>query len=54
MVGPIENIAATSKMIVYLVSIAGSIILGLIIMLTIKERRKELGILLAIGEKRGN
>ncbi|MFY0521220.1 ABC transporter permease [Lysinibacillus sp. UGB7] len=52
MVGPIENIAATSKMIVYLVSIAGSIILGLIIMLTIKERRKELGILLAIGEKK--
>jgi len=39
-------------MIVYLVSIAGSIILGLIIMLTIKERRKELGILLAIGEKK--
>ncbi|WP_155590829.1 ABC transporter permease [Lysinibacillus cavernae] len=52
MVGPIENIAATSKMIVYLVSIAGSIILGLIITLTIKERRKELGILLAIGEKK--
>ncbi|MFJ6268012.1 ABC transporter permease [Lysinibacillus xylanilyticus] len=52
MVGPIENIAATSKMIVYLVSVAGSIILGLIIMLTIKERRKELGILLAIGEKK--
>ncbi|MBK3497267.1 ABC transporter permease, partial [Viridibacillus sp. YIM B01967] len=53
MVGPIENIAATSKWIVYLVSITGSIILGLIIMLTIKERRKELGILLAIGEKKG-
>ncbi|EON74309.1 ABC transporter permease [Lysinibacillus sphaericus] len=52
MVGPIENIASTSKWIVYLVSISGSIILGLIIMLTIKERRKELGILLAIGEKK--
>jgi len=37
---------------VYLVSITGSIILALIIMLTIKERRKELGILLAIGEKK--
>ncbi|AOH54595.1 permease [Peribacillus muralis] len=53
MVGPIENMAATSKWIIYLVSITGSIILGLIIMLTIKERRKELGILLSIGEKKG-
>lgn len=53
MVGPIENVASTSKWIIYLVSVAGSIILGLIIMLTIKERRKELGILLAIGEKKG-
>ncbi len=53
MVGPIENMATTSKWIVYMVSITGSIILGLIIMLTIKERRKELGILLAIGEKKG-
>ncbi|SCW65771.1 putative ABC transport system permease protein [Paenibacillus tianmuensis] len=53
MVGPIENVASTSKWIIYLVSFTGSIILGLIIMLTIKERRKELGILLAIGEKKG-
>ncbi len=53
MIGPIENMASTSKWIIYLVSITGSIILGLIIMLTIKERRKELGILLAIGEKKG-
>lgn len=52
MVGPIENMALTSKWIIYLVSITGSIILGLIIMLTIKERRKELGILLSIGEKK--
>lgn len=53
MIGPIENMASTSKWIIYLVSITGSIILGLIIMLTIKERRKELGILLSIGEKKG-
>ncbi|MGE7838439.1 ABC transporter permease [Viridibacillus arvi] len=53
MIGPIENMATTSKWIVYMVSITGTIILGLIIMLTIKERRKELGILLAIGEKKG-
>ncbi|MBW3496398.1 ABC transporter permease [Bacillus sp. FDAARGOS_1420] len=52
MIGPIENIASTSQMIIYMVSIAGAIILGLIIMLSIKARRKEMGILLSIGEKK--
>ncbi|PGU09819.1 permease [Bacillus cereus] len=52
MIGPIENISSTSQMIIYIVSIAGSIILGLIIMLSIKGRRKEMGILLSIGEKK--
>ena len=35
-----------------MVSIAGATILGLIITLSIKERRKEIGILLSIGEKK--
>lgn len=52
MIGPIENISSTSQMIIYTVSIAGAIILGLIIMLSIKGRRKEMGILLSIGEKK--
>ncbi|KAA0757866.1 ABC transporter permease [Bacillus sp. BF2-3] len=52
MIGPIENIASTSQMIIYMVSSAGAIILGLIIMLSIKARRKEMGILLSIGEKK--
>ncbi|PEM26758.1 ABC transporter permease [Bacillus wiedmannii] len=52
MIGPIENIASFSKTIVIMVSIAGATILGLIIMLSIKERRKEMGILLSIGEKK--
>ncbi|OUC02616.1 permease [Bacillus thuringiensis serovar medellin] len=52
MIGPIKNIASTSQMIIYVVSIAGAIILGLIIMLSIKGRRKEMGILLSIGEKK--
>ncbi|MFD6509897.1 ABC transporter permease [Bacillus sp. NPDC060175] len=52
MIGPIENISSTSQMIIYIVSIAGAIILGLIIMLSIKTRRKEMGILLSIGEKK--
>ncbi|MFK4425275.1 ABC transporter permease [Bacillus sp. RC51] len=52
MIGPIENISSTSQMIIYIVSITGAIILGLIIMLSIKARRKEMGILLSIGEKK--
>ncbi|HDR8244859.1 TPA: ABC transporter permease [Bacillus cereus] len=52
MIGPIENIASFLKTIVIMVSIAGATILGLIIMLSIKERRKEMGILLSIGEKK--
>jgi putative ABC transport system permease protein len=52
MVGPIENVASFSNNIVYLVSLAGAIILGLIVMLSIRERKYEMGVLLAIGEKR--
>ncbi|MFT0561343.1 ABC transporter permease [Bacillus cereus] len=52
MSAPIENIASISKIVIYVVSIAGAVILGLIITLSIKERRKEIGILLSIGEKK--
>jgi putative ABC transport system permease protein len=52
MVGPIDNVAGFSNNIVYLVSIAGAIILGLIIMMSIRERKYEMGVLLAIGEQR--
>lgn len=41
MVGPIENVASFSK-----------IILGLIVMMSIRERKYEMGVLMAIGEKR--
>ncbi|WP_404332013.1 ABC transporter permease [Mesobacillus maritimus] len=52
MVGPIENVASFSNNIVYLVSIAGAIILGLIVMMSIRERKYEMGVLLALGEQR--
>lgn len=52
MMVPIENIASFAKMTVIIVSIAGAVILGLIIMLSIKERRNEIGILLSLGEKK--
>ncbi|TWT01950.1 ABC transporter permease [Planomicrobium sp. CPCC 101079] len=52
MIGPIENVASFSKNIVYLVTIAGAIILGLIVMLSIRERKYEMGVLLALGERK--
>ncbi|MCG3230587.1 ABC transporter permease [Bacillus subtilis] len=52
MVGPIENVASFSKNVVYLVSVAGAVILGLIVMMSIRERKYEMSVLMAIGEKR--
>jgi len=52
MVGPIENVASFSKNVVYLVTIAGAVILSLIVMMSIRERKYEMGVLMAIGEKR--
>jgi len=52
MIGPINNVASFSKNVVYLVTIAGAIILGLIIMMSIRERKFEMGVLLALGEKK--
>lgn len=52
LVGPIENVASFSKNVVYLVTIAGAVILSLIVMMSIRERKYEMGVLMAIGEKR--
>jgi putative ABC transport system permease protein len=52
MVGPIENVASFSKNVVYLVAVAGAVILGLLVMMAIRERKYEMGVLMAIGEKR--
>lgn len=52
MIGPINNVASFSKNVVYLVTLAGAIILGLIVMMSIRERKYEMGVLLALGEKK--
>ncbi|WP_298789033.1 ABC transporter permease [uncultured Marinococcus sp.] len=52
MIGPIENVASFSTNIVYIVTAAGASILGLIVMLSIRERKYEMGVLMAIGEKK--
>ncbi len=52
MIEPISNVASFAKNIVLLVTGAGIIILSLIVMITIRERRYEIGVLLSIGESR--
>ena len=52
MLAPLNNVTKFAKNIVILVAIAGTIILTLIVMLTIRERRGEIGILMSMGESR--
>ncbi|MCD1664988.1 ABC transporter permease [Listeria monocytogenes] len=52
-IGPINSVASFSKNVVYIVSIAGALILGLLVMMQVRDRKYEMGVLLAIGEKRG-
>ncbi|GAA3604707.1 ABC transporter permease [Secundilactobacillus similis] len=47
-----SNIKSFANKIVWLVAIAGTVILALIIMLQVRERRHEIGVLLAMGESR--
>lgn len=53
MIGPINSVASFSKNVVYIVSIAGALILGLLVMMQVRDRKYEMGVLLAISEKRG-
>lgn len=50
MMGPIDNVGSFAMTAVYIVAIAGAIILALILMLSIKERIYETGVLLSMGE----
>lgn len=52
MMGPIENVASFSKTTLIIVTIFGAAILTLITMLSIKDRMHEMGILMALGEKK--
>jgi putative ABC transport system permease protein len=52
MLSPLNNVASFAKNIVILVAVAGVVILTLIVMITIRERRYEIGVLLSLGESR--
>ncbi|MEW2569747.1 FtsX-like permease family protein [Streptomyces sp. NPDC047070] len=51
-VQPIQRVGAFAGLIVWVIALAGTLILGLVVMLQIRERRFELGVLLAMGEKK--
>ena len=46
----LNNVASFAKNIVLLVALAGAIILALIVMLMVRERRFEIGVLMSLGE----
>ncbi|MFF4095130.1 ABC transporter permease [Streptomyces sp. NPDC001834] len=52
LVGPINETAYFASLTVWLVAVAGTVILALIIASNMRERRKEMGILLSLGEKK--
>ncbi|MEU9379650.1 ABC transporter permease [Streptomyces sp. NPDC048279] len=51
-VRPIQRVGTFAGLIVWVIALAGALILGLIVALQIRERRAELGVLLAMGEKK--
>ncbi|MFD5897883.1 FtsX-like permease family protein [Streptomyces sp. NPDC060366] len=51
-VRPIQRVGTFAGLVLWLITVAGALILGLIVMLQIRERRDELGMLLALGEKK--
>lgn len=52
MVGPISSVSNTASILVVTVILAGGLIIGLLSMLSIKDRKYELGVLLSLGESR--
>ncbi|GAA2662639.1 ABC transporter permease [Streptomyces lunalinharesii] len=52
LVGPITKTADFASLTVWLVAIAGTVILALVVASHLRERRRELGILLSLGEKK--
>ncbi len=52
MTEPLENVGSFSKKFVILVTLTGAVILSLIIILSLKDRRYEIGVLLSMGESR--
>ncbi|MEC3997040.1 ABC transporter permease [Actinacidiphila sp. DG2A-62] len=53
MTGPLKSIRSTATVAMWLMALAGAAVLALLVNLAVKQRRKEYGVLLAMGEKKG-
>ncbi|MDT0319985.1 ABC transporter permease [Streptomyces millisiae] len=53
MTGPLESIARAATVAMWLVGVAGAAVLGLLAVLAVRQRRREFGVLLAMGERKG-
>ncbi|MFC1411576.1 ABC transporter permease [Streptacidiphilus sp. N1-12] len=49
---PLQRVGSFTAALVWLITLSGAVILSLIVAMTIRERRDELGMLLALGEKK--
>ncbi|MCL2280905.1 ABC transporter permease [Candidatus Saccharibacteria bacterium] len=54
MVGPIENVGSFAGAVMWIVIIAAVTIITLIVIINVKDRRYEMGVLLSLGAKRGS
>ncbi|MGW0585376.1 ABC transporter permease, partial [Streptomyces sp. NPDC002920] len=52
MTGPLDSIGSTAAVAMWLIGIAGAAVLVLLVNLAVKQRRKEYGVLLAMGERK--
>lgn len=52
MTGPLKSIRSTATVAMWLMGVAGAAVLALLVNLAVKQRRKEYGVLLAMGEKK--
>ncbi|EUJ22926.1 ABC transporters (permease), putattive [Listeria grandensis FSL F6-0971] len=52
MITPIQNVASFANVIVVITALAGGLILALLVLLSIRERRFEMGVLLSLGENK--
>ncbi|WP_217170548.1 ABC transporter permease [Streptomyces sp. AC512_CC834] len=52
MTGPLKSIRSTATVAMWLMGIAGAAVLALLVNLAVRQRRKEYGVLLAMGERK--
>lgn len=53
MTSPLESLRSTSTLAMWLIGFAGAAVLALLVNLAVKQRRKEYGVLLSMGERKG-